>query len=274
MIIQCPHCCTELELPDESVGWKVQCVYCNEKFIATEEFVRKQKDAFKKKTIRLAPVKRKGELHTIIIKRPSSPSPKASTATRSSAPRKEITMTLKETDKTEGRAKARDEREAMVDKALAICKENGWTAEEFRDLLKANHIRFFRYSNGKIDLVVMPKAHMIMLDRRIEKQRELERKKKELSMAAVKRETTGRMQQVRCSDGSIMEIPAPEPWMYVAAILFPIWVPLWLIWEMIKALNPFSNPLMEPTDDDDAWSYAERERWQWTLGTGRYANKD
>jgi hypothetical protein len=26
--------------------------------------------------------------------------------------------------------------------------------------------------------------------------------------------------------------------------------------------------------DDDAWSYAERERWQWTLGTGRYAEKD
>ena len=53
MIIQCPHCCTELELPDESVGWKVQCIYCNEKFLATEEFIRKQREAMKRKTCRL-----------------------------------------------------------------------------------------------------------------------------------------------------------------------------------------------------------------------------
>ena len=63
MIIQCPHCCTELELPDESVGWKVQCIYCNKKFIATEEFVKQQKEALKKKTLRIPPIKRKEEQH-------------------------------------------------------------------------------------------------------------------------------------------------------------------------------------------------------------------
>ena len=143
MIIQCPHCCTELELPDESVGWKVQCVYCNEKFIATEEFVKQQKEALKRKTIRI----------------------------------------------------------------------------------------------GGVTVV----------------------------------------------DG--VEIPDGSPfWMYVPSwiiiLTFPLWIVPYLIYAMVRPLNPNYESMHDKMvrlgieKDDDAWSYAERERWQWTLGTGRYAEKD
>jgi hypothetical protein len=40
MIIQCPNCCSELELPDDARGRKVQCACCEEKFIATEALAR------------------------------------------------------------------------------------------------------------------------------------------------------------------------------------------------------------------------------------------
>lgn len=39
MIIHCPKCNEELELPDNAVGRKVQCFYCKEKFFATEAFI-------------------------------------------------------------------------------------------------------------------------------------------------------------------------------------------------------------------------------------------
>ena len=37
MLISCPKCNEKLELPDDAVGRKVQCAYCNEKFIAAED---------------------------------------------------------------------------------------------------------------------------------------------------------------------------------------------------------------------------------------------
>lgn len=43
MIIHCPKCNGELELPDDAVGRKVQCFYCEEKFFATEEFINNQR---------------------------------------------------------------------------------------------------------------------------------------------------------------------------------------------------------------------------------------
>ena len=39
MIIHCPRCNEPLELPDEAIGRKVQCVCCEEKFFATEDFI-------------------------------------------------------------------------------------------------------------------------------------------------------------------------------------------------------------------------------------------
>lgn len=49
MIIHCPKCNEELELPDDAIGRKVQCFYCKEKFFATEEFINNQR----KPTIRI-----------------------------------------------------------------------------------------------------------------------------------------------------------------------------------------------------------------------------
>ena len=59
MVLRCPKCNEELEIPDKCVGWKVQCIYCNEKFLAAEEFIRKQREAMKRKTCRLKAVVRK-----------------------------------------------------------------------------------------------------------------------------------------------------------------------------------------------------------------------
>ena len=49
MIIHCPKCNEELELPDNAVGRKVQCFYCKEKFFATEEFINDQHEPQKTK---------------------------------------------------------------------------------------------------------------------------------------------------------------------------------------------------------------------------------
>jgi hypothetical protein len=184
MNIQCPHCCAELELPDESVGWKVQCVYCNEKFIATEEFIRKQKEALKRKTIRIGPVKRKDEPRVIVVKRPSRTSPNAVTIARGDTPKKDI------------------------------CKNQ---------------------------------AGAVVVDG--------------------------------------VEVPPGMPfWYYIPAwvilLTFPLWIIPYLIYAMLRCLNPNYESMHDKMvrlgieKDDDAWSYAERERWQWTLGTGRYADKD
>ena len=43
MIIRCPYCNEELELPSEYTGQKVQCAYCDKKFIAAKELVDEQK---------------------------------------------------------------------------------------------------------------------------------------------------------------------------------------------------------------------------------------
>ena len=59
IVIHCPKCNEELELPGHAIGWKVKCSYCNEKFFATEDFIRKQQEP------------RKG-LPTIRIKRPAN----------------------------------------------------------------------------------------------------------------------------------------------------------------------------------------------------------
>lgn len=59
MIIRCIYCSAELELPDESVGAKVQCAYCNEKFFATAELFKRQQEALKTKTLHLKPIARK-----------------------------------------------------------------------------------------------------------------------------------------------------------------------------------------------------------------------
>ena len=70
------------------------------------------------------------------------------------------------------------------------------------------------------------------------------------------------------------QIPA-----WLLAITFPLWLIPYLIYILLDELNPFGESRHErmvrlglESDDDDAWSYAERERWQWTLGTGRYAD--
>ena len=161
MVIQCPHCCTELELPDESVGWKVQCIYCNKKFIATEEFVKQQKEALKRKTIRIGSVLRTEKQHVT---------------------------------------------------------------------------------------------------------------------------TPAQKRGVTVVDGG--EIPDGSPfWMYVPSwiiiLTFPLWIVPYLIYAMLRPLDPNYESMHDKMvrlgiekDDDDAWSYEARERWQWTLGTGRYAEKD
>ena len=59
IILHCPKCNEELELPYDAVGWKVQCCYCEEKFFATEEFIKKQQEAQRPKTVHLKPVFRK-----------------------------------------------------------------------------------------------------------------------------------------------------------------------------------------------------------------------
>ena len=44
MVIHCPKCDAELELPDDAVWRKVQCICCDEKFYVTNEFVRTQQE--------------------------------------------------------------------------------------------------------------------------------------------------------------------------------------------------------------------------------------
>ena len=44
--------------------------------------------------------------------------------------------------------------------------------------------------------------------------------------------------------------------------------------DRFSPVKPASEQGDYEKDDDDAWSYEARERWQWTLGTGRYAEKD
>ena len=51
MIIHCPKCDGELELPDDAVGRKVQCFYCKEKFFATKEFINNQREPQKPKIL-------------------------------------------------------------------------------------------------------------------------------------------------------------------------------------------------------------------------------
>ena len=51
MVIHCPNCNEELELPGHAIGWKVKCSYCNEKFFATEEFVNNQQEQQKPKIL-------------------------------------------------------------------------------------------------------------------------------------------------------------------------------------------------------------------------------
>ena len=144
MIIQCPHCCTELDLPDESVGWKVQCIYCNKKFFATEEFVKQQKEALKKKTLRIPPIKRKAEPHTIIIKRPSGTSPKASTATRGYAPKKDVCKKTSEKDIYERAAR----------KSKALRDANGWSIEDMENKIKNGQLSVVLADDGCYDLIV------------------------------------------------------------------------------------------------------------------------
>ena len=42
MVVICPNCHEELELPDDAVGAKVQCFYCATKFFATVDFIKNQ----------------------------------------------------------------------------------------------------------------------------------------------------------------------------------------------------------------------------------------
>lgn len=181
MVIRCVYCSSELELPDEFVGSKVQCVYCNEKFIATEEIIKKQQEALKKKTIRIWPVKRKENNPHIVVKMPPRTLPKSSRVPQRAFPKKDVS------------------------------KKPG----------------------------------------------------------------------VTIVDG--VEIPDGSPfWMYVPSwiilLTFPLWIIPYLIYAMLRPLNPNYESMHDKMvrlgieEDDDAWSYAERERWQWTLGTGRYAN--
>ena len=83
------------------------------------------------------------------------------------------------------------------------------------------------------------------------------------------------------------DAPAPVegmPWWnciptWLILLTFPLWFLPCIAYLVLQGLNPFSETDnerrarlgMDPVDDD-AWSYAERERWQWTLGTGRYAD--
>ena len=53
IVIHCPKCNEELELPGHAIGWKVKCSYCNEKFFATEEFVNNQQEQQKPKILNL-----------------------------------------------------------------------------------------------------------------------------------------------------------------------------------------------------------------------------
>ena len=260
MIIQCPHCCTELELPDEAVGWKVQCIYCNEKFIATEEFINKQKEALKKKTLRIPPVKRKDEPKLIVIKRPSGTSPKSSTATRSGA-----------REKGEGAMDALDralDRAAHQSKALR--EANGWSVEDIKNKIRNGQLSLVMGDDGCYDLVVNACTSDVgdKLVNRIQREGA---------------KPPERKPGVTIVDG--VEVPDGSPfWMYVPAwiilLTFPLWIIPYLIWVMIRPLNPNYESMHDKMvrlgieEDDDAWTYADRERWQWTLGTGRYAEKD
>ena len=42
MVLICPNCHEELDLPDDAVGAKVQCFYCATKFFATVDFIKNQ----------------------------------------------------------------------------------------------------------------------------------------------------------------------------------------------------------------------------------------
>jgi len=42
MVLICPKCNEELDLPDDAVGAKVQCFYCATKFFATVDFIKNQ----------------------------------------------------------------------------------------------------------------------------------------------------------------------------------------------------------------------------------------
>ena len=261
MVIQCPHCCTELELPDESVGWKVQCIYCNKKFIATEEFVKQQKEALKKKTLRIPPIKRKEEPHTIIIKRPSGTSPKASTATRGYAPKKDVCKKTSEKDIYERAAR----------KSKALRDANGWSIEDMENKIKNGQVSVVLADDGCYDLIVNACPEDVG-----------DKLMSRLRQDGVK--SSARKPGVTVVDG--VEIPDGSPfWMYVPSwiiiLTFPLWIVPYLIYAMVRPLNPNYESMHDKMvrlgiekDDDDAWSYEARERWQWTLGTGRYAEKD
>lgn len=144
--------------------------------------------------------------------------------------------------------------------AERICREYGLSGDEFTRLSEGGHLHCFWDDDGYGDISLKPSAYDEIRAIRADRNRRHERRFAPSKPA----ETTAREQ----SSGV-------EPWMVFAAILFPIWIPLWLIWEMIKALNPFTDPMAEPVDAaDDGWSYAEREQKQWLYGTGRYANRD
>lgn len=264
MVLRCPKCNEELEIPDKCVGWKVQCIYCNEKFFATEELARAQQEALKKKTLRIAPVKRNDAcLHTIAIKRPSRTTTKAGTAARSCAPRKDACRKQPEVDVLDRATR----------QAADLLQANGWDAKEFARRMDLGHIRLIKAPDGLYDVVVASgdvKAAEGLVRRMTQKKTDMTSQS-----GTAKRGYT-------VVDG--VEIPDGSPfWMYVPAwiiiLTFPLWIIPYLIYAVFRSLDPnyvsdYEKMVRLGIEDpnDDAWSYEARERWQWTLGTGAYAD--
>ena len=166
-----------------------------------------------------------------------------------------------------------DPYERALDQAEALNKANGWDAKEFSRRLDLGHVRLVMAPDGFYDVVVASgdiKAAEGLV-------RRMEQKK---SGTAAKDGDAKRGYTV--VDG--VEIPDGSPfWMYVPAwiimLTFPLWIIPYLIWVMIRPLNPNYESMHDKMvrlgvedPNDDAWTYEARERWQWTLGTGAYAD--
>jgi len=132
----------------------------------------------------------------------------------------------------------------LADQMAAVEAAYGWTREELLSRIRSGQIKLEEDCEGGYDLVLTPGCE--------------------------RDPNAPAPSYVHWWD----QIPA-----WLLAITFPLWIVPALIYIVLDELNPFGESRHErmvrlglETNDDDAWSYAERERMQWTLGTGRYAD--
>lgn len=157
--------------------------------------------------------------------------------------------------------------ERAARKSNALRRANGWSIDEMERRIKSGQIKIVMGSDGCYDLVVdnssSAAGDAIVARMRQQEPREPERKP-----------------GVTVVDG--VEIPDGSPfWMYIPSwiilLTFPLWIIPYLIYLMVRPLAPGYESMHDKMvrlgieEDTDDWTYAERERMQWTLGTGRYA---